>query len=653
VTHYNPGDGYVSSRDVRQLAERARRIAESAPNGRSWVIVTSRRAGKTWLLRGLRHVLAERYDDPESAVWLDLRSSSSGWPPPGSPRVWLLDEPGPLIDSQDAVRSFLNGLTELQARGSKVLVACTPAEWSTLRSVGDCDAVLDPKDVTAINPLTDVEVSAMTARAPDWAPALAARVPAQWRSTAYRLELLLSAAEQQPNLRADVIELLRVGLALAAEPHHFYVQAVFRNGLTSRQRDAVRRAAGWRGDTRTRTFEAENEPGPEDLELLAACGLLHPPPQGGIADPILAAHLPPPLRIHHVSDVHVGPRTANRVDGKAGGSLGRTLQSGAGQGPVRNTYLVHLGQLAADGDAPHLLVISGDLAEHGTAAQYDEFLLWLEAAASTLAGHPALGPDEPRVLLVGGNHDVDWTCPADADPQQRHASFARAFAGYRHPHLEQPPPQRLVSVVTYADAEVEVLLLGSAEFGGEQEHSSEWQWLHDHMTTLQRDLNADSNPQAVARLLNDLTRVDPGLVQYGDLERAKKHPWRMPVRVAVVHHPVSQLPGVEIAPYTGMLNAGDVKELLFAHRFCLVLHGHLHKGWFAAEQWFESDNPDWQLRIASAGSLGSAEVREHHSFNEIELLREGSEHRIIVRRVSRIGDTWRETAAMGPFQPGR
>src|SRR3954468_5561169 len=52
------------------------------------------------------------------------------------------------------------------------------------------------------------------------------------------------------------------------------------------------------------------------------------------------------------------------------------------------------------------------------------------------------------------------------------------------------------------------------------------------------------------------------------------------------------------------------------------------------------------------GSLGSAQVTERHSFNEVELLREGIKHRIMVRRYVRIGDSWRASAMMGPFEPG-
>ena len=61
--------------------------------------------------------------------------------------------------------------------------------------------------------------------------------------------------------------------------------------------------------------------------------------------------------------------------------------------------------------------------------------------------------------------------------------------------------------------------------------------------------------------------------------------------------------------------------MLLAKRFCLVLHGHMHTGWFAREQW-PGQHGDWRLRIASAATLGSRETAEHHGFNEVEVLRE-------------------------------
>ena len=57
-----------------------------------------------------------------------------------------------------------------------------------------------------------------------------------------------------------------------------------------------------------------------------------------------------------------------------------------------------------------------------------------------------------------------------------------------------------------------------------------------------------------------------------------------PVRIAVLHHPVSPIPGTtEIAAW--LVNAGQVKDALLEKHFCVVLHGHVHSAWVGQECW--------------------------------------------------------------------
>ena len=106
-----------------------------------------------------------------------------------------------------------------------------------------------------------------------------------------------------------------------------------------------------------------------------------------------------------------------------------------------------------------------------------------------------------------------------------------------------------------------------------------------------------------------------------------------PVRVAVLHHPVSPLPPAEVATLAGLINAGQVKEVLLAKGFALVLHGHVHTGWFAREQW-PGQHGDWRtLHIAAAPTLGSRESLEQHGYNEVEVVREQDHYEVCVRRV--------------------
>jgi 3',5'-cyclic AMP phosphodiesterase CpdA len=311
-------------------------------------------------------------------------------------------------------------------------------------------------------------------------------------------------------------------------------------------------------------------------------------------------------------------------------------------------------ELAVHGRAPHLLVVSGDITETGTEEQYEAAKLWLGRVKEHLADHPLLGPEDPRVLLAPGNHDVDWTQSLGKhDTRARHRPFAAAFEGFPRPKLEVPPGERPLAKVSFADIGVELLLLGSAEFGGEEEKDTDRAALLDLVDKLREKAAGEADLDAAKALRDRVARIDPGLVHHADLRRVSETQWRQPVRIAVLHHPVSPLPSTEVTRYAGLINAGEVKDTLMHKGFCLVLHGHAHTGWFGSERW-PGRHQERAIYIASAPSLGSREVQEHNGFNAIEVLREqraGETHyEIEVRRFGREG-TWVEKAVMGPFSP--
>jgi len=364
---------------------------------------------------------------------------------------------------------------------------------------------------------------------------------------------------------------------------------------------------------------------------------------------MLADHLPPPLRIHHISDIHVGPKSAQRVQVSGCDPLPTRLGAAAGQGPVRDAYAAHVRQRVAEHTAPHLLVVSGDLTETGQPAEYEGARELLAALAQSLQSHPRLADGEPRVLVVGGNHDVAWNeTRGHGGARRRHLDFARHFADYPRPRLEEPPDARALTVQRYAGAGLEVVLLGSAEHGGELDET-----LITILDVARRQaLEAgEAGPAETAeRLRARLGRLDPGLVHHADLDRLRQHPWREPLRIAVLHHPVSPLPAQpDITAYTGLLNAGAVKDALIDRGFALVLHGHMHSQWFGEEIWPNHHRGRRPLRIAAAPSLGSREVGEQHGFNEIVVSFEGARQRVEVRGWVRDGDSFKPRSGIAEF----
>jgi 3',5'-cyclic AMP phosphodiesterase CpdA len=618
----------------------------SFPNGVLWPLVAARRAGKTWALRALEDHLGE-----SRALYLDLRPPSSASLKKQKKSCLLLDEPGQILKADP--QGFIKACKELKAKGSsKIIMAMSPGEWEFLWELGNSTGhAINRDDLQYLEPLRDFEVKKLTDRA-IWASELVRRLPEPWSKHPFLLETVLGLAEKRASLRETIPELLREAIEESRVTKYRYAQRVFGEGFSEAQRDLVRAAA------RLRLLKVNSEM----VEVFQRCQILeHKGTEYLLADPILADHLPPPFRIHHVSDLHVGPKTADAVDVKAQGSLGKTLRPPAGFKPVRDAYLDHVNALPAH-RKPHVVVVSGDIAEMGDLELYREAQEWLSRLQSLLTqhNHPAFpdGADTsalPRILLVGGNHDVNWRetfGPTGA--RKRHLPFAQAFEKYHRPRLEEPPGSRPVAHVSYGgDLGVEFLLLGSAEFGGQREEDEVWERLIDLLNEVRQETLNHIDKSAwdeVSKRLEHLSRIDPGLVHDQDLTRARKHRWEQPVRIAVLHHPVSPLPATEVASYTGLINAGQVKNMLMEKQFCLVLHGHMHFGWFAAEHW-PGQHDGWTLHIAAAPTLGSRETQHELGYNVVEVSREGNRlFSVTVSRVSHdTGGGWPEKETMGPI----
>lgn len=289
------------------------------------------------------------------------------------------------------------------------------------------------------------------------------------------------------------------------------------------------------------------------------------------------------------------------------------------------------------------------------------------------------------MLFVGGNHDVSWTAALPTDePHARHRTFADTFRDDPHPHLEAPAEARRLdqSTVLLREARVASLLLGSAEVGGEvtvdptrrallkildtvpagaldvaqQAEADALRTavhadpIRDRLATLLRGvstLNTKTRDE-VDKLRDEVERIDPGMVHHRVLDAVAAFRWpdSTPVRIAVLHHPVSPLPVTEVAAFAGLVNAGRVKSTLLDAGFTLVLHGHAHRGWFSVERW-PTAHGDRTLHIAAAPSLSSHEVSEKHGYNEIVVTpplahREGDDVavHVVVRRRVHDGGNW-------------
>jgi len=706
---FRPSRSYRPDLDIRfangQVPGWAAPLAEGQePNSLAWLVVLPRRAGKTWLAHAVARARTASDADPAGAapasadaavpgaatVQVDLRSSPAAVrtrgaglllgapaaPAPGPPgTVLLVDEPALAPASpQPAVGGALPGaghpaggggldpavLAEGLARlreqhGTVPVVFVTPAEHALLAPHLGADAA---KDRVRPRPLDARESARMAARAPDWAPPLVERLAEAepgWLLTPFLLELALQTAEEHPQLRDDPYALAEAACEEAAYRHE-YVGQCFHNGL----------APGHRRELRERRWAEAGLAVPDTDAGTAgtggpagAVGTAGPGGLGGkggpagagagpdqlAGDPVLARHLPPLLRVHHVSDLHFGGRLRTNVDAKDRSQAGRQLADLAGAGTPLESYLDHVRRLGAEGRAPHLVVVTGDLVNRPRPEFGAQALDWLRQLGPLLAPHPDLRPEDPRILLAGGNHDVSWELCLDPRTTARHEWFADVFADYPHPDLHEPRHDRRRLYVRYPAAGLRIALLGTAESGGEPARDRD----RERLAEFGEAFAGTVDDEQVTALIEDLERLDPGVVARGVLDRLTAEPGY--TTFAALHHPLSPVPTVEVAPYSDVVNAGQAKRALAAAETALVLHGHTHQAFLAAERLLGGRTP-WTTRIAGAPALASRESDEQNGYNEVLLAREGGEHTVAVRTVRFDGGQWSPEPVVA-FRPGR
>lgn len=606
--------------DVRDWGLWRDRLRED-PEGVLWALIGPRRSGKTWALKAL---------ESRDADYVNLQTDPNALEMEYGHRCLLVDEPGRIL--QRARLSFLERCAELKRKGTRVLVAMTPGEWHCIAGLDPEERHVKARDRLTL-PLLTYPQAERLART-EWAKQLLPKLPVDWQRNPFLLEFVFEVAEGAPNLRDKIDELISQTIRLSTQERFRYVHYVFEEGLSEPQRGAIRKIARGGG-------------GPGDQPLLGECGLIE---NGRIADPILFDHFRKPLIIHHISDIHFGPKSASGVDCKEKGEQGKRLAGVAAGATVRDDYLAHI---AAHGNAtPHAILVSGDLVETGTPDQYQAALEFLGTLSGSLVDHPDLRPNDPRVAVVGGNHDVDWgVARYEEGGRKRHRAFAEHMGAYPRPHLDAPPESRQLSTVVWAGVGVEIALLGSAECGGEpDEMEAQLVQLIEGLVSRARHALEANELEQFDKLSKDISRIDPGLVHHQDLKRLEAHRWTQPVRLAMLHHPVSPMPvGAEIVRFGGLMNAGAVKAALLRAGVCLVVHGHQHCGWFGCESW-PGQHDNRKLHIAAAPTLGSRETLDNHGYNEIRIYREGATcYEVQVRRVAYKGNSWDATPDVMSF----
>jgi Icc-related predicted phosphoesterase len=280
--------------------------------------------------------------------------------------------------------------------------------------------------------------------------------------------------------------------------------------------------------------------------------------------------------ILHLSDLHLGDPDAweRRTDEKVRGVVPADEDT---RMAVVKTSLEGVNRHVTDqGLKIDAVVVSGDLTSRYDNAGFERF--------TTLVKETTLVSPE-QVVVVPGNHDVDWTQPAGTE--EKYAGFVEHTRGQgmRTPFLDgvddpaEPDKTAADPVLDLDDAAV--VAVNSANWCGVKLGDDE---------------------------VYDIARVSAVQLDYLT-ETLRDHELENRVRIAILHHhllPVTE--DEQVKKFESFTNLARLRAWLREHRFHVVLHGHKHQPALTWDHIYELDRHDLPARrvlIVSAPSPDS------------------------------------------------
>jgi 3',5'-cyclic AMP phosphodiesterase CpdA len=320
--------------------------------------------------------------------------------------------------------------------------------------------------------------------------------------------------------------------------------------------------------------------------------------------------------ILHLSDPHLGDVSPGQELGDNKVHLDRQRDLETTQRVFRHT-LESLKSFVEQNGRPTAAVVSGDLSYQARQGGFDAFVSLMSESADVLPR------SRDRIVVVPGNHDVDWG--ASPGTEARYARFLKATRdeGCVTPLLDgidfadaEPVTLKRGALETphvIIDDEFLIVPLNSSNYCGaivdlpDAWSESDWNAALEGVSHLdevklqlkklrQHDIARVSSFQIHA--LRALLAASEIPVPRGDDDR---------VRIAVLHHqllPVSTRE--ELKTFESISNLGLVREALREFGFDVVLHGHKHESslywdFVRGRDATVSDSPRRILVVASPG----------------------------------------------------
>jgi hypothetical protein len=322
--------------------------------------------------------------------------------------------------------------------------------------------------------------------------------------------------------------------------------------------------------------------------------------------------------ILHLSDLHLGsPSLLQRdYDDKVG------MEEEAGQ--TNTDHLAHtleaLGKSLIElGRTLDAVVVTGDITQGNHLDGYEAF-----AGVLDLLGD--VRPEEKRIVVLPGNHDVDsGRQPGDREKLARFMDATRIpyctplvkGLDYKGAELHLNPGRRGRPEPILELDDAVIVAINSADYCWTREHRTDTDWesvLTEYLSGDNSPVAAEKRQLATAELAklrtHDIPKVDKrqiealekrlneaGIGGEADLDPR--------LRIAAIHHPITPASGEEeIKPFEVITNLAIVRTFLYHRGFHLVLHGHKHSS-YAAWDWLQPPRDNLDLVPHRALVLGA------------------------------------------------
>ena len=289
------------------------------------------------------------------------------------------------------------------------------------------------------------------------------------------------------------------------------------------------------------------------------------------------------LLIHHLSDIHIGKDHYEAINRY------QNIVSKDEKPRNLDLYLRHLRD--HPDNLPDLIIISGDLTSDASPddmRKAEDYIRDIKKILEKRKPYWRRNKEYPYILMVPGNHDLDWSKGSNEEKIERYAQMAQRLSDegvLSAKYLSEDLP---VYCDFGDDCNLFVYLLNSTSLGGVKDPKIDliYRYISEPYNSGRPQPKNESGDDFNSALesLKEGTRIDPGYISPKDLRQMEKvlkefnekNKSKNRLKVAVMHHNLSSVPTDDIEKFDAIINIGEVKNSLRNCCFDIVFHGHRH-----------------------------------------------------------------------------